>query len=191
MAKKKRRTIKKIKRRLANPPKFYRAKLGRAKRKLSRPEKRRPAKAVRKKTSRRPTKKTVKTRPTPRYVLDNSFEFLYELRDLVLKASPAEKDQMARRISGLGRVKLAIISGIFMNKEHADPTIADLLIVGDDIEQRRLRSFLRSLEAEVGKEIKFAVMEKDEFQYRLSMFDRFIRVLLESPHEKIINKLGL
>ena len=76
MAKKKRRTIKKIKRRRANPPKFYRAKLGRAKRKLFRPEKRRPAKAVRKKTSRRPTKKTVKTRPTPRYVLDNSFEFL-------------------------------------------------------------------------------------------------------------------
>mgnify|MGYP001599453071 FL=1 len=110
---------------------------------------------------------------------------------MVLKASPAEKDQMARRISGWGRIKLAIISGIFVNKEHSDPAIADLLIVGDDIEQRRLRSFLRSLEAEVGKEIKFAVMEKDEFQYRLSMFDRFIRVLLESPHEKIINKLGL
>lgn len=174
----KRRTIKKIKR---QPARW----------KLSRPKKRKPVKAVSKKISRKPAKKIIKTRPTPRYVLNNTFEFLYELRDLVLKASPAEKDRMARHISGLGRIKLAIISGIFMNKEHTDPAIADLLIVGDDIEQRRLRSFLRSLEAEVGKEIKFAVMEKDEFQYRLSMFDRFIRVLLESPHEKIINKLGL
>lgn len=174
----KRRTIKKIKRR---PARW----------KLSRPKKRKPVKAVSKKISRKPAKKIIKARPAPRYVLDNTFEFLYELRDLVLKASPAEKDRMAERIGKLGRIKLAIISGIFMNKEHSDPAIADLLIVGDDIEQRRLRSFLRSLEAEVGKEIKFAVMEKDEFQYRLSMFDRFIRVLLESPHEKIINKLGL
>ncbi len=127
----------------------------------------------------------------PRYILNNSFEFLYELRDLILKSSPAEKNSMVERINKLGRIKLAIISGIFINKENPDPGIADLLIVGDDIDNRKVRNFLGSLEAEVGKEIKFTVMEKDEFQYRLSMFDRFIRVLLESPHEKLINKLGL
>lgn len=127
----------------------------------------------------------------PRYMLNNSFEFLFELRDLILKSSPAEKNSMIGKINKLGRIKLAIMAGIFMNKENPDPTIADLLIVGDDIDNRKVRVFLKSLEAEVGKEIKFTVMEKDEFQYRLSMFDRFIRVLLESPHDKLINKLGL
>ncbi len=127
----------------------------------------------------------------PRYMLNSSFEFLYELRDLVLKSSPAEKDRLIEKINKLGRIKLAIIAGVFVNKESLDPTVADLLIVGDDIDNRKLRNFLKSLEAEVGKEIKFAVLEKDEFQYRISMFDRFIRVLLESPHEKLINKLGL
>ena len=124
-------------------------------------------------------------------MLNNSFEFLYELRDLILKSSPAEKNSMVEKINKLGRIKLAIIAGIFMNKENPDPSIADLLIVGDDIDNRKLKTFLKSLEAEVGKEVKFAVMEKDEFQYRLSMFDRFIRVLLETTHEKLINKLGL
>lgn len=137
------------------------------------------------------TKKTSRTIPSQRYVLDNSFEFLYELRDLVLKSSPAEKGRMIERINKLGRVKLAIVSGVFVNKEHLDPAVADMLIVGDDIESRKLKIFLKSLEAEVGKEIKFAVMEKDEFQYRMSMFDRFIGVLLESPHEKLINKLEI
>lgn len=126
-----------------------------------------------------------------RYVLNNSFEYLYELRDLVLKSSPAEKDRLIERINKLGRVKLAIISGIFVDRENPDPTTADLLIVGDDIDSRKLKSFLRSLEADVGKEIKFAVLEKEEFQYRLSMFDRFIRVLLEGRHEKLINKLEI
>ena len=98
---------------------------------------------------------------------------------------------MTRRINRLGKIKLAVISGIFINKDNPDPLIADLLMVGDYIDSRKLRSFLKSLEAEVGKEIKYSVMDKEEFQYRLAMFDRFIRVLLESPHEKLINRLGI
>ena len=64
-------------------------------------------------------------------------------------------------------------------------------IVGDDIDKAKLHNFLKSLEAEVGKEIKFGLMEKEEFEYRFGMFDRFVRVILEGPHEKLINKLGL
>lgn len=129
----------------------------------------------------------------PCYALDPGFEFFGELRNLILKSSPAEKDKMIKRISGLGRVKLAVASGIFLNKDSIDTinSEVDLFIVGDDINKKKLGTFLRSLEAEVGKEIKFGLMEKEEFQYRHSMFDRFVRVLLESPHEKLINKLGL
>lgn len=109
----------------------------------------------------------------------------------MLKSSPAEKDRMVERLNKLGRIKLAIISGVFINKENLDPLITDLLIVGDDVDRRKLRAFLRATEAEVGKEIRFTVMDKEEFQYRLAMFDRFTRVLLESPHEKLINRLGI
>lgn len=144
------------------------------------------------------SKKTKKGRPRSkrarvvgglRYFLNPDFEFFRELKDLILKSSPAEKDRMIQKINKLGRVKLAIISGIFINKEYNDPLVVDLLIVGDDIDRKKLRSFLKAIEAEVGKEIRFSVMDKEEFQYRLAMFDRFIRVLLEAPHEKLINKL--
>ena len=132
-------------------------------------------------------------RKGPIYTLNSSFEFFSELKSLILKSSPAEKDQMVRRILGLGRVKLAVVSGIFLNSADMAGfnSVTDLFIVGDDIEKRKLVSFLRSLEAEVGKEIKFSLMDKDEFEYRYGMFDRFVRVMLEGPHEKIINKLGL
>lgn len=128
------------------------------------------------------------------YSLNPNFEFFGELKSLILKSSPAEKDKMIKKILGLGRIKLAVISGIFMAENNGldlYDTVADLFIVGDDINKNRLRTFLTALEAEVGKEIKFTLMDKDEFQYRYGMFDRFIRVLLEGPHEKIINKLGL
>ncbi|OGN03531.1 MAG: hypothetical protein A2655_04825 [Candidatus Yanofskybacteria bacterium RIFCSPHIGHO2_01_FULL_43_42] len=128
------------------------------------------------------------------YSLDPEFEFFGELKGLILKSSPAEKYKMVKKILGLGRVKLAVTSGIFMAENNGldlYDTVADLFIVGDDISKDKLRPFLRALEAEVGKEIKFTLMDKDEFQYRYGMFDRFIRVLLEGPHEKIINKLGI
>lgn len=139
--------------------------------------------AVKKKPSVSLTKKT--------YFLNTEFGSFFELRDLILKSLPAEKDTMIEKINRLGRIKLAVIAGVFINKESFDPYIPDLLIVGDDMDKSKLRTFLKAIEAEVGKEIKFVILDKDEFQYRLAMFDRFIRVLLEGPHEKLINKLGI
>lgn len=151
------------------------------------------------KTKPKPKKKATKkqiTEPKRRgsvYALNPNFEFFSELKSLILKSSPAEKDNLIKKIVGLGRVKLAVVSGIFLNSADTIGfnSVTDLFIVGDDIEKRKLVSFLRSLEAEVGKEIKFSLMDKEEFEYRYGMFDRFVRVLLEGPHEKIINKLGL
>lgn len=148
-----------------------------------------PKTVIRKISAKKFVRKTPAQKPT--FILNTDFEFFYELRDLILKSSPAEKDRMIERLNKLGRIKLAIISGIFINKEGLDPLITDILIVGDDIDRRKLHAFLRATEAEVGREIKFTVMDKEEFQYRLAMFDRFIRVLLESPHEKLINRLGV
>lgn len=128
------------------------------------------------------------------YILNPDFEFLDELRALTLKASPAERNSLVRRISRLGAVKLAIVSGILMNSQDnsdASTALADLFIVADDVDKQRLSRFLKSLEAEVGTEIKFGLMDKQEFDYRYNMFDRFVRVLLESPHDKLINKIGI
>lgn len=129
----------------------------------------------------------------PRFALNPTFEFFQELKGLIMKSSPAEKNRLVQRVSKLGRIKLTLLSGIFLSQEGTayDNSVVDLFIVGDDISKERLRSFLKSLEAEVGREIRLSIMDKEEFEYRYGMFDRFVRVMLEGPHEKIINKLGL
>lgn len=97
---------------------------------------------------------------------------------------------MVSKILQLGRVKLAVVSGVFLN-EPDQPETSDLFIVGDDIDRQKLNRFLKYMEASMGKEIKFTLMDKDEFKYRHGMFDRFIRVLLEGPHEKLVDRLGI
>jgi hypothetical protein len=128
-----------------------------------------------------------------RYGLDPEFDFFTELRELLLKPSPAETDRLVKRINTLGKVKLAVVAGIFVS--HLDETTydapADLFLVCDDVDKKKLSVFLKQLESEVGGEIRFGLMERDEFLYRYEMFDRFLRVLLESPHRKIINKLDM
>jgi len=146
-----------------------------------------------KRKTRKTTKGIIKTDKID-YSLNPEFELLGELRNLILKSLPAEKNKIIKQILGIGRVKLAVVSGVFISENGGSDlydTVADLFIVGDDINKNKMKVFLASLEADVGKELKFTLMDTDEFQYRYGMFDRFIRVLLEGPHEKIINKLGL
>lgn len=122
------------------------------------------------------------------YSVNPQSDFYSELRTLVLKSIPASKEKILKRLKKLGRVKLAVLSGIFINAENSR---ADLLIVGDNIKKRRLTQFLKDLEAEAGKEIDYVFLTTDDFKYRYGMFDRFLRDLLEGPHEKLINKLRI
>jgi hypothetical protein len=122
------------------------------------------------------------------YFVNPRFDFYRELRTLVLKSSPASKEKILKRLKRLGRIKLAILSGVFINAEN--PRV-DLLVVGDRLKQRRLASFLKDLEAEVGKEIDYVILTTEDFNYRYDMFDRFLRDVLEKPHEKLINKLKI
>src|SRR3989344_9129343 len=87
------------------------------------------------------------------YKVNRDFEFYDELKELLAKASPASKDKMFNRIRSLGKVKLALLAGGFIN---SDTSRADLLIVGDNIKPAKLDNFIKKLEAEVGKEINYA-----------------------------------
>lgn len=121
------------------------------------------------------------------YILNHKFLYLQELKNLILALPPVSFENMTKRIAHLGKISLALISGVFLNRE----SVADLLIVGSEIEKRKLNRFLKRLESEIGTQIIYAIMDKEEFDYRRSMFDRFIRLLLEGPHQILIDKIGL
>lgn len=122
------------------------------------------------------------------YSVNKDFDFYNELKTLVLKSSPASRDRILKRIRNLGRINLAVLSGIFVDAEN---TRMDILIVGDNLKKKNLSSFLKDLEAEVGKEIDYVILSTEEFKYRHDMFDRFLRDVLEKPHEKLINRLKI
>ncbi|TSC71686.1 MAG: Uncharacterized protein G01um101470_527 [Parcubacteria group bacterium Gr01-1014_70] len=122
------------------------------------------------------------------YMLDPSFQLLHELRELVLTVAPLSKQELTNRLRRVGRVKLAVLSGIFLKR--SDSRI-DMLIVGDNLKKGQLDWTLRSIESEVGKELSYAILETSDFKYRLGMNDKFVRDVFDYPHEIIIDKIGI
>lgn len=120
------------------------------------------------------------------YVLNQEFVFYPELKNLVAKDNVHPQSQSLNKIKSIGNIKLAAISGAFINYHKGK---ADMILVGDDISRARLKNLMSNLEAEIGKEIDFVLMSGEEFKYRLNMLDKFILEFLEGPHEEIINKI--
>ena len=125
--------------------------------------------------------KTIKT-----FTQDLRCPYRKEIRSLVLQFSAASHDKLLKEVKKIGSIKLVVLGGVFLN---TDKFRVDIFIVADKLKGAQFKKFLKNLEAEVGKEISFATMNTKEFQYRTDMFDRFVRDVLEFPHEKLINKL--
>lgn len=122
------------------------------------------------------------------FALDPLFSLSEELRNLVLTAAPVSKDTLVTRLKRVGRLKAIILTGIFVKSTDAR---VDVLIVGDAFNKGGVERVMRSLEADVGKELVYTLMDTKEFKYRYGMYDKFIRDTLDYPHEVLLDKLGL
>ncbi len=119
------------------------------------------------------------------FFVDKKFRFLPALRQLVLSIDPAEDTEIVQSLKKVGSVKLLLLSGVFL---HEDDARVDLLIVADKIKEKTLKSEIAKLESHIGKEISYLDLSPEEFSYRLSMYDRLLRDILDRPYKVLIDK---
>jgi len=143
---------------------------------------------VRDMIQKRGSKKVVIKKKTSGWMLDSTFQYLQPLQDFLVYINPFRHKELVEKMRKVGNIKFLAISGVFIQEWESR---VDLLIVGDNIKKTSLDTVVRSLESELGKELKYAALETDDFQYRLNMCDKLIADILDFPHEKVINKLGI
>ncbi len=122
------------------------------------------------------------------YVLDVQFPYLRELQNFLINIEPLQPKEIIRKVGKIGNIKLIIIAGVFIQEAESR---ADILIVGDGVKKANLENLIKTLESEIGKELRYAYFTTDDFKYRTSMFDKLIRDILDYPHRKILNKLNI
>lgn len=140
-----------------------------------------------KSVSRASGKKVLKKRISG-YVLNESFRLLIPLQNLLVHVDPLKKEEIMHRFAHCGRLKLVVLSGVFI--QEMDSRV-DMLIVGDSLRKRVIEHVMRIIEAEIGKELSYAVLDTKEFLYRFGIYDKFVRDIFDYPHEKIVDKLGV
>lgn len=114
---------------------------------------------------------------------NQSFKYKKEFESLLVSSDSLDKNSVAVNFKKAGKIKLLLVSGIFIkNKESR----VDLLIVGDKIKRNKVEEGIRKLEAEIGAELVYAIFDTKEFIYRLNMYDKLIRDVLDFPHEIIL-----
>ncbi len=122
------------------------------------------------------------------YSLNRTYRYLPAIGNFLIDATPLSEKEIIRKVSATGNIKLILTSGVFL---HNPDSRVDILVVGDHIKHGKLTTVMSAIEAELGKELRYAVFETSDFQYRLGIYDKLIRDILDSQHEKILNKLGL
>jgi hypothetical protein len=117
------------------------------------------------------------------WYFNSAFKYGGEFEDLLVRSDSLNKETILDNFKKVGRVKLVIASGLFIKNEDSR---VDLLIVGDKMKRGKIEEGIRKLEAEIGTELVYAVFETKEFLYRLNMYDKLVRDILDYPHEVLL-----
>jgi len=120
--------------------------------------------------------------------LDENFLFLGPLKNLLMDTGSVERSDLVGKFKRCGSIKLILLSGIFINESDSR---VDILVVGDKLKKSSLERAFRAIESEVGKDLSYAFLSTNDFLYRVGVCDRFVRDILDYPHEKIVDKIKI
>ena len=116
------------------------------------------------------------------------FEQLGALSQFIRETTSVRPQRVRETLKKAGTLHLVVLSGLFTGA--IEPRI-DLLVVGERLDERALAHAVRVLEAELGREIRYASFVTGDFRYRLSVYDRLLRDVFDYPHRVLLDKIGL
>lgn len=120
------------------------------------------------------------------YKLNPEFPHNQALKDLLFDFQLLDKKELVSRFKQIGRIKLFALSGLFIGEPKSR---VDILIVGEAIKRPKAEKILETLSAEIGRDVVYAIMDVEEYEYRYKMYDKFLRDIIDMPHEKVIDKM--
>lgn len=141
-----------------------------------------------KKTKTKPAETKIIKQKVNGWLLNDKFAYVAPLHNLLVNMTSFTSSSVVKRLTGSGKLKLVLLSGVFIQDNDSR---VDIMIVGDNIKINKLESAISILESEIGKEIRYVVFKTEDFKYRLNVYDKLIRDILDYPHQKIINRIGL
>ncbi len=98
-----------------------------------------------------------------------------------------EEDQILKQLQKAGNVRTAFLTGAFVRGSHQQ---IDIFIVGD-MNKSQLARVVGDLEKEMNRELNYAALTLEDFDYRRNLNDRFLTDILDEKRIILCDKLGV
>jgi predicted transcriptional regulator len=114
------------------------------------------------------------------YQSNVKFVLFPELKSIFQKSQFLLEKKFAKAIKKAGKVYFLALTGSFVGDKEIP---IDMLIVGK-LNKNKFTKILKGFEKDLKREINFTLLDKEEFNYRRSVADRFLYAVLDA--EKIV-----
>jgi len=127
-------------------------------------------------------------RKTLGWMLDSKYVYREALGTFLHDTLALRDSDVRKRFMSIGPVRVCILSGFLVAGDTESEL--DVLLVGNALESDMVDTVMRGLEAECGREIRYAVIPVEEYLYRLRVRDKMLRNILDYPHTVLVDKIG-
>jgi predicted transcriptional regulator len=130
----------------------------------------------------------VEKKKTDGYKINATFIYLDNFKNLLLEKEELAPLEVFEHFKKLGKIDLFLMSGVFQGNTRGD---IDLVIVGKSLKKTKIEEKIAEIERFIGTELKYALFDTAEFEYRYMMYDRFVRELFHGQSIEVVNELIL
>lgn len=130
------------------------------------------------------------------YAIAKDFPLLPEITQLILTAIPRSSEKVLNELTVLQRLKTVLLSGFFTSplglSDHVFSTTQspiDMLLIFEKI-PANVTEVVAELEHKLGRDLRYAALDQDDFKYRHSIGDKLIRDVLDFEHIIAMDKMA-
>lgn len=122
------------------------------------------------------------------YVLNKDFPELQALQTFLFETAPIDGKNLLKHLRKAGSLDFVGISGVFVRDFEQR---LDVLLAMKKFDVAKVEKAIRSLEAEIGVEIRFSAMSSEDLSYRVGMYDKLTRDFFDYTHQVLVDKIGV
>ncbi len=122
------------------------------------------------------------------YALNHKFPQLSSLQTFLFETAPIDGKTLMKHIRKVGPVDFVAMAGIFMREFDRR---LDVIIAMKKLNENKIEVAMRSLESELGIEIRYASFTTEDLAYRVGMYDKLTRDVFDYPYQILVDKLNI
>jgi len=122
------------------------------------------------------------------YALNGKFPQLPSLQTFLFETAPINGKTLVKHIRKAGPVDFLACAGIFMREFDRR---LDVIVAMKKLNEGKVEVAMRSLEAELGIEVRYATFTSEDLLYRVGMYDKLTRDVFDYPYQILIDKVGV